>query len=369
MSEHAPEVSAPPDARLDCRVDEGFAAWLAGANGTVVVTSYQAGKAVLFGWDGHRVTVLPRSFDKPMGLAVDGPRLLLATRHEVVLFADAPGLARDFAPDDPGRYDALYLPRARYLTGDLGVHDVAVGADGPWVAATRFSCLARLSHAYSFVPAWHPPFVSQVAPGDRCHLNGLAVADGRPRYVTCRGTTDAPRAWRPGQADGGVLVDVGDGGVRLRGLSMPHSPRWHDGALWVLDSGRGELLRADPGAGTREAVCGLPAYLRGLCLAGPYALVGLCQSRERHVFGDLPVQRTFPRLVSGVAVVDTRSGLAVGRAEFTAGVAEVSDVGWLPGVRRPMLLGPDHPAGREAVTAPAFGHWPRSGAAAGGSGA
>ncbi|QEG27856.1 hypothetical protein GobsT_26200 [Gemmata obscuriglobus] len=353
------EPTADAPSRIECRVDDGFAGWLAGANGSLAVTTYQAGKVVLVGWDGRRVTVLARDFPKPMGLAVDGPRLLLATRHEVVLLADAPALAADFKPDEPGRYDALYLPRTRYCTGDLNVHDVAVGADGPWVTATRFSCLARLSHAFSFVPAWRPPFVSDTVPEDRCHLNGLALVDGRPRYVTCLGTTDAAGAWRGKKADGGVLVDVADGSVRLRGLSMPHSPRWHNGALWLLDSGRGALLRADPERGTREAVCGLSGYLRGLSLVGPYALVGLCQIREKHIFGGLPVQQTHPALLCGVAVVDTRTGARVGLLEFTAGCTEVFEVAWLPGVRRPMLLNPAHPAQTDAFTAPAFSYWLR----------
>lgn len=345
--------------RIECRADDGFAAWLAGMNGCVALTTYQAGKVVLVGWDGQRVTVLARDYLKPMGLFVDGPRLLLATRHEVLLLADAPALARDFRLDDPGRYDALYLPRVRYWTGDLNVHDVAVGIDGPWITATRFSCLARLSHHYSFVPAWNPTFVSEVVPEDRCHLNGLALVDGQPRYVTCLGATDAVGGWRAGKADGGVMVDVADGSVRLRGLSMPHSPRWHEGRLWLLDSGRGEMLRADPGAGRREVVCGLPGYLRGLGFVGPYALVGLCQIRERHIFGGLPVQQMHPRLVCGVAVVDTRRGATVGLLEFTSGCTEVFEVAWVAGVRRPMLLNPAHPSQAEAFTAPGFSYWLR----------
>jgi uncharacterized protein (TIGR03032 family) len=340
-------------------VDEGFAAWLAGANGSVILTTYQAGKVVLLGWDGRQVTVLARDFPKPMGLAVDGPRLLLATRDEVILLANAPALARDFKLEEPGRYDALYLPRVRYLTGDLNVHDVAVGSDGPWITATRFSCLARLSQAYSFVPAWNPPFVSDVVPEDRCHLNGLAMVDGRPRYITCLGTTDTPGGWRPNKADGGVVVDVADGSVRLRDLSMPHSPRWTGGQLWLLDSGRGELLRTDPVAGTREVVCGLSGYLRGLCLVGPHALVGLCQIREKHIFGGLPVQQKYEKLLCGVAVVDTRSGTRVGLMEFTSGSTELFEVAWLAGVRRPMLLNPTHPAQTEAFTAPQFSYWLR----------
>src|SRR5436853_2841947 len=111
------------DQPIACDVTGDFAAWLAGSGGSLAVTTYQAGKVVLIGWDGRQVTVLPRHFDKPMGLAVHWPRLALATRHTVTQFADAPLLAPDYLEGQPGRYDALILPRAGYDTGDLNVHD------------------------------------------------------------------------------------------------------------------------------------------------------------------------------------------------------------------------------------------------------
>ena len=49
---------------------------------------------------------------------------------------------------------------------------------------TLFSCLAAASPTHTFRPLWRPPFVSRLAPEDRCHLNGLALRDGEPRYVT-----------------------------------------------------------------------------------------------------------------------------------------------------------------------------------------
>jgi uncharacterized protein (TIGR03032 family) len=120
-----------------------------------------------------------RQFEIPMGLAVEGQRIALATRHEVTLLANAPLLAPDYLEDQRGRYDALYLSRATYHTGDLNVHDLAFGADGLWIVNSRFSCLAALSKDFSFVPRWKPPFISEIVPEDRCHLNGLAMVDGR----------------------------------------------------------------------------------------------------------------------------------------------------------------------------------------------
>lgn len=354
------DLLAPASApAIDGRADDGFARWLATSGGTVAVTTYQAGKVVLLGADGDRVSMLPRQFDKPMGLATDGPRLALATRHAVTLFTDAPLLAPDYRADRVVRYDALFLPRVSYHTGDLNTHDLAFAPDGLWICATRFSCLARLGSEFSFVPAWKPPFVSDVVPEDRCHLNGLCLLDGRPEYVTCLGTTDAPGAWRAAKADGGVVVHVPSGEVIARGLSMPHSPRLHGGRLWVLNSGRGEVGVVDPKAGRFEPVAGLPGYVRGLCPVGPWLLVGLCQIRERHIFGGLPVQSAHAQLLSGVAVLDARTGRAVGLFQFTAGVQEVFEVRFLPGVRRGMIVGPEKEQAKQAFTAPEFAYWLR----------
>ena len=344
---------------IACRTDPGFAAWLAACGGSLAVTTYQAGKLLFLSADARQVHLLQRQFDKPMGLAVHGGRLALATRHAVTHFADAPLLAPDYPANGARTYDALYLARATYHTNDLNVHDLAFGSDGLWAVATRFSCLASLSKDASLVPRWRPAFVSDTVPEDRCHLNGLAVVGGQPKYVTALGETDAPGAWRERKADGGVILDVPTNAVVLRGLSMPHSPRWHGGRLWFLDSGRGELCLADPAAGTRQVVAALPAYLRGLCLVGEHAVVGLCQIREKHIFGGLPVQQRHPQLLCGLAVVHLPTGNQVGLLEFTAGCQEIFEVAFLPRLRRPNLLQPDRDDARQAVTAPDFSYWLR----------
>jgi uncharacterized protein (TIGR03032 family) len=368
-----PDVSS--DAVIRCAASDSFQDWVSRCGGALAVTTYQAGKVALIGWDPatRQVTLLLRQFQKPMGLAVQPPaasadgrvrRLALATRHELLLFADAPLLAPDYLETRQVRYDALYLPRAAYFTGDINVHDIAFDPAGrPWLCNTRFSCLASLSDEFSFVPKWKPPFVSDVVPEDRCHLNGLALGpDGQPKYVTCLGDTDAPGAWRANKAAGGVVVDVPANQVVLRGLSMPHSPRLRDGALWLLNSGAGELWRVDVARGTHDVVCALPGYLRGLCFIGPHhAAVGLCQVREKHIFGGLPVQQRHAKLLCGVAVIDLRSGAQAGLFEFTAGAQELYDVQFLPGVHRPMIVNLEKEAARQAFTAPDFAYWLRPG--------
>jgi uncharacterized protein (TIGR03032 family) len=251
----------------------------------------------------------------------------------------------------------------RYCTGMLDAHDLGVGSDGPWVVATHYNSLVRLSDRFSFVPDWQPPFVSAAEQWaeDCCHLNGLAMIDGRPMYATALGTSDKAGGWRSNKLSGGVLVSIPDNAVRLGGLCMPHSPRWHNGSLWLLNSGLGELWKVDPSTGNHEAVCTLPGYLRGLGFVGRFALVGMSTIREEYLLSGLPVLARFNKLKCGVTVVDVQTGETLGALEFTAGCREVFDVGWLPGVRRPMLLNPEHPAQSGAVTTPSFSGWRREG--------
>ena len=228
-----------------------------------------------------------------------------------------------------------------------------------WFVNSRFSCLSVLSKDFSFVPRWTPPFIRELVPEDRCHLNGLAIVDGRPKYVTALGESNVVGGWRENKAAGGVLIDVPANTVLLRGLSMPHSPRWHQDRLWLLNSGAGELLCFDPAKGTAGVVCTLPAYLRGLCLIGRFAVVGLCQIREQHIFGGLPVQQRQEKLLSGLAVVDLPTGKLVGTFEFTAGCTEIYDVQFLPGARHVNVLNSTDDAVRQAFTAPEFSYWLR----------
>jgi uncharacterized protein (TIGR03032 family) len=357
--DHLPTTPAPPgNVQIACAAHGDFERWLARLDGCLAVTTYQAGKVAFIGWDGRGMTLLMRHFDKPLGLAVDGRRMALATRHELLLLANAPALAHDYLEDQPGRYDALYLPRVSYHTGDLHVHDVVYDRQGLLCVNTRYSCLMRPSADYSFEPVWRPPFVSDYVPEDRCHLNGVALRDGEVRYATALGATDTAGGWRAAKATGGVLLEVPSGETILGGLSMPHTPRWHDGRLWLLNSGAGELLVLDD-RGRPTVVCRLPGYLRGLCFVGRYAAVGMCKIRERHIFGGLPIQEQTPQLVCGVALVDTLSGQHMGTFQFTAGCEELYDVQFVAGVRRPMVLSLDKPAVLHALTDPISSFWLR----------
>ena len=320
-----------------------FPGWLAGIGASIAFTTYQAGKLFMLGIrpDG-RLSVFERSFPRCMGIAVspDGRQLALATQTQIQRFDNLVPTAQ-LTSDG---YDALYAPHAAWVTGDLDVHDVGFGADGrPLFANTLFSCLATVSDGHSFRPLWKPPFISRLAPEDRCHLNGMAVEDGRPSFVTAISRSDAADGWRDRRSDGGVVIAVQSGEIIVDGLSMPHSPRLHDGKLWLLNSGKGELGFVDRDKGRFEPIAFCPGYARGLAFIGNHAVVGLSLQRDSKTFNGLQLDDELARrdveARCGLAVFDLATGDMTAWVRIEGVVRELYDVAILPGVRRPSAIG------------------------------
>jgi uncharacterized protein (TIGR03032 family) len=329
---------APPSAvKFHYHQTDNFAPLLRQLNVSLLVTTYQANKLLVVRAAPGGLSTLVRTFERPMGLAVDARRLALGTRNQIWFLRNAPDIAPRVEP--AGQHDACYLPRSCHVTGDIGVHELAWAGDELWVVNTRFSCLCTLDADYSFVPRWRPPFISALAAEDRCHLNGLALVDGRPRYATALGETDTRDGWRPNKPHGGCLIDVPGGQVIAQGLSMPHSPRWHRGRLWLLESGTGQLVLIDPADGRRQIVTELPEFARGLAFSGPYAFVGLSKIRPTSAMDGVPLARRRKELKCGVAVVDVRAGRVLALLEFQTAVEEIFDVQLLPGLRFPEVIG------------------------------
>ena len=288
--------------------------------------------------DQGRLNTHFRSLRRPMGLAAAGDRLAIGTAWEVWEYRDRPDAGRRLEP--AGKLDACYLPRVGHVTGDILIHEMAWAGHDLWFVNTRFSCLCTLSPSHSFVARWRPPFISSLVPEDRCHLNGLGLRDGRVRYATALGESDQAAGWRAGRRDGGILLDVTTDQILLHGLSMPHSPRWYAGRLWLLESGTGRLGYLDPSSDRYRAVASLPGFTRGLDFAGPLAFVGLSRIRETSTFGGVPIAADRGRLKCGVAVVPLDSGQILGLLEFHSGIEEIFDVRLVPGLRSPVLSGP-----------------------------
>ena len=321
---------------------------------TLALSTYQAGKVIFVSPQDDGMVQIARNFQKPMGMTIKGDQLAIATHHEVVVLANSPELARAY-PKQPGKYDGLFVPRTVYCSGALDLHDMAFGDKGLWAVNTRFSCLAIIDSKYSFTPQWQPPFVSELAPEDRCHLNGMAMQDGTPVYVTGLGETDTPGGWRENKLKGGFLMHVPSREFIARGLAMPHSPRIIDNTLYFLNSATGELMTADPETGKCESINRVPGFVRGMSRYGDYLFIGISKIRQKHMFSEMPVAKE--KTIAGIAIIHIPSGRIAGTLKYLNSCEEIYDVQVIPGLLRPGILNHTTQQHQLALTTPDQTFW------------
>jgi uncharacterized protein (TIGR03032 family) len=352
----APDLKARPMMEAGFTHSTSFPGVLSEAGCSLLVSTYQAGQLVAVGVGEDRLSFDFHRFDQAMGVAVGQDQVAVGARGQVWFLRDHSELAPRLDP--AGAYDRCFLPASTVVTGGIQGHEVAWGVDADgepdlWMVNTLFSCLIGLDEHYSFVPRWKPPFISALAGEDRCHLNGMAMRDGRPVFVTVMAQTDTAGGWRDHKLTSGTVLHVPSGEVVTSGISMPHSPRWYDGKLFVLDSGKGHLQLVDLPTGRREMVANLPGYARGLAIHDGLAYVGLSKIRETAIFGGVPLAEFHDQLKCGVGVIEIESGNTVATLEFTSGLEEIFDVQVVPDSRR-VALGSAPGTGEEIWVVPEF---------------
>ena len=339
MTQPVPPAKKPP---LQIQPSRHLMAWLSESGISLAFTTYQTNRLFLVGRkeNDSGLSVFERQFDRPMGLYVSADRLYMNTRWQLWEFENALPVGELYEGAD-----RLYVPRRAHTTGDLDMHDIVVDRAGRVLFVnTAYSCIATLSERYSFQPLWKPPFISRLAPEDRCHLNGLAIdEEGQPAYVTAVSRSDVATGWRERRHEGGLLIDVRSNEIVASSLSMPHSPRLYQGKLWVLNSGTGELGYVEMDSGRFEPIAFCPGFIRGLSFCGDYAIVGLSKPRREKAFSGLALDRALEEKDAdarcGLWVIDLKSGVIAHSLELEGVVIELYDVQVLPDVRRPKALG------------------------------
>ncbi|MFC4257378.1 TIGR03032 family protein [Altererythrobacter xixiisoli] len=338
---HAENAGAIPP-KVDFIVSPGLPKWLQQHSTSFGFTSYQTGQLFLVGLmpDGG-ISLNQQNYSQAMGLCWDQGRLYLASKFQIWR------LENMLRPGQIGndRFDAVFVPRNAHTTGDLDVHELAVDAAGQVIFAnTSFSCLATVDPVHSFRALWRPAFVSELAPGDRCHLNGLAMHDGAPAYVTVVARSDEPGKWREHRANGGMLIDIRTGNILADGFSMPHSPRVVGDKVVLLDSGRGYIVEVDIANGSRRNIAFVPGFMRGLEIHDGFAIVTLSKPRYGTFAGldlDAELQRRGLAPWCGVVIIDLPTGQMVEWFRLEGDITELFDVAAMPSIVAPMSLGPN----------------------------
>ncbi|MEL6485715.1 MAG: TIGR03032 family protein [Pseudomonadota bacterium] len=357
----ASRASASPP-RVEYSISSGLLGRLSAINASLAFTSYQSGFLYMLGRNANGGAQLHQSeMPKPMGLWANGPgRVVMTAGAQVIWFENVLNAEQRINQV----YDACFMPRKQHLTGQLDGHDVGVTAKGEVVFVnTRYNCLAKLSQTHSFEPFWSPPFISEIIDEDRCHLNGLAIRDGKPAFVTAVSRSNTIDGWRDRRAEGGVVIDVETNEIVCEGLSMPHSPRWHNGRLYVLNSGSGELgyielEGGEAGQGTKgrfKPIVFCPGFLRGLAFHGNFAFVGLSRPRYQRFEGlalDQKLTEADSEPWCGVQVIDLEKGNCVDWFRIDGDIGELYDVELIEGYSCPMTVSPNSSDAATLLTHP-----------------
>jgi uncharacterized protein (TIGR03032 family) len=336
---------------IDISFSPGLASFLKSNNISIGFTSYQTGRLYLIGHgpDG-KLALHEAVYPQAMGVTGDASRIYLGTLTQIVRMENV--LASGQTANEV--HDKVYVPRNLQTTGNVDIHEIGIQENGRILFVnTRFNCLCEPSLTHSFRPVWKPDFISEIIAEDRCHLNGVAMVGGRPKYVSAAARSDTAGGWRDHRDDGGLIIDVESHAIIAEGLSMPHSPRFHDGRVWLLNSGSGELGWLDPADNSFVPLAFFPGFLRGLAFHGDHAFVTLSKPRKGHFEGlalDERLENESEPAWCGLQIVSQATGAPAQWLRFDGAITELFDVCVLPGVRNPITLGPNSVEIRDFLT-------------------
>ena len=309
-------------------------------NCSIAISTYQAGKVVFISAkDNESLIQLPRNFEKAMGIAEDPEKdkIAIACKDEVIVFRNSTDLAK-FYPKAPNKYDSLYLPRNTFHTGAIDIHDLNFGNNGELYAVnTLFSSIVKIDNDFNFTPFWTPPFIDKIASEDRCHLNGMAMKNGKPRYATAFNNGNTSQSWREKVTESGIVIDVESNTIIAQGLAMPHTPRIFNNELYILLSATGELVKINTQEGTYEVIVKVNGFVRGMSFHKDYLFIGLSKLRKKSsTFGKLPFAEKANE--AGIVIVHLPTRSIVGKINYLTSLEEIYDIHILANKIRPNIL-------------------------------
>ena len=348
-------------APFSCQFSPQVPELLSKLNCTIAISTYQAGKLVFISSkDEDSLIQLPRNFNKAMGIAEDfeNQKLAVACKDEVILFKNSSELA-NYYPKAPNKYDALYMPRITYHTGAVDIHDLSFGSNGDIYAVnTLFSSIIKLDENYSFTPVWTPPQIDKITSEDRCHLNGMAMLNGKPKYATAFNNGNTPQSWRDNITSSGVIYDIEKNEIICSGLPMPHTPRIFNDELYVLLSATGELVKIDTDKGTYDVIVKIGGFVRGMSLHKDYLFIGISKLRKNSsTFGKLDFAKHANQ--AGIVIVHLPTKSIAGKINYLNSLDEIYDIHILKDKRRPNILNTLNDDYKDGLTLPQTTFWKR----------
>jgi uncharacterized protein (TIGR03032 family) len=325
---------------------------------SLAISTYQAGKVIFLSpLNEEHLVQLPRTFEKPMGIALTNneEKMAVACKEEVIVFANSKELAAAY-PKKKNTYDALYFPRCTFHVGQLDIHDLSWGETGLYAVNTLFSCIIRIDDQFNFVPYWIPPFITKLTSEDKCHLNGMVMVDGKPKYATAFNHGDSFQSWRDEVASGGILIDVETNEILFSNLRMPHSPRMIGGELYILHSATGELVRLDPVKRTLDVIAVIDGFVRGMAYYKDFLFIGLSRLRQNSsTFSKLEIAGKSRQ--AGIVIIHLPTASRYGEIWYNASVDEIYDIQVLPDKLRPNIFNTVQAEHKKGLSIPGATYW------------
>lgn len=330
-------------------------------NCTLAISTYQAGKIVFLSPKNQESLIqLPRTFDKPMGIALtdNGDKMAVACKQEIIVFRNSPQLATHY-PKSPNTYDALYFPRNTFYTSALDIHDLSWAGKQLFAVNTLFSCIVSINDDYNFTPYWKPSFITELVSEDRCHLNGMALENNVPKYVSTFNNGNTHQSWREKITTSGIVIDITNNQVVAQNLAMPHSPRIYNNELYILLSAAGELIKINPANGKTETIIKLRGFVRGMAYHKDFLFIGLSKLRKNSsTFAHLDIAGKSD--YAGIAIVHLPTASLYAEIRYHTSVDEIYDIQVLPDKIRPNILNTAESFHTLGVSAPGHTWWGRT---------
>jgi uncharacterized protein (TIGR03032 family) len=320
-------------------------------NCSLFVSSYKQHEVYSLGLtQNNEISIWVTKLARPMGLGFD-------EKNEKSLYLSNLGHIfryEEMGPEEDkqfGVFDKNYYPENCNIAGDLDIHDLSASDGEVYYISALFNSIVQPSMSKSFSLFWKPPWISlkegnMLAAEDRCHLNGMCLENGLPRYVTsaCRG--DFVGTWRD-RTNEGIVYDIWNEEVLCENLWSPHSPRLYQDKLWVLQSGTGELGYIDRENKTFVPKVFLAGFLRGLSFINNYAVVSSSLDRHDHAFRNLPLGKILEEkgltAKCGLWVVNLTTFNIEHYLEFQEPCTELYEVICIPNTRRPRVYDVNDP--------------------------
>ncbi len=325
-------------------------------NISIAISTYQAGRVIFIGSkDGITLTQIPVSFKKPMGISILDNKLAVASMDSIRFFADDPKILKTAKLNDQG-FDRAFLERAKYHTGTNDIHDIHFGKGQIWGVNTLFSCICTFDINYSFVPKWKPPFISDLLPEDRCHLNGMVVEDGLPSFTTALSAGNHKNSWKENILESGILMSVPEGEILSDHLCIPHSPIKHENKIYLLESGLGNLVEYDIENKSTKILYCFERFTRGMAIHNGMLFIAVSKVRKSSkTFSKLSfTEKDYP---AGIIIYSLNFNEVLGEIEYHETVEEIYDLKIIPNANKAVAMNEMQEIQNQVITFPGSVFW------------